>query len=146
MFSKSCEYGIRAVLFIAQHSDGENYVGLKEIAKAQAIPEHFLSKILQILVKQKILKSTKGLKGGFALNRSPDSINLLGIINAIDGMDLFDTCVLGMKVCSSDTPCPVHHQYKPVKEEFLRILSNKTLQDIAEDLKSGKTFIVLKQN
>lgn len=146
MFSKSCEYGIRAVLFIAQHSDGENNVGLKDIAKAQAIPEHFLSKVLQILVKQKILKSTKGLKGGFALNRNPDRINLLEIINAIDGMDLFDTCVLGMKVCSSETPCPVHNRYKPVKEEFLRILSDKTLQSIAEDLKSGKTFIVLKEN
>lgn len=146
MFSKSCEYGIRAVLFIAQDSNGENYVGLKEIAKAQAIPEHFLSKVLQILVKQKILKSTKGLKGGFALNRKPDSINLLEIINAIDGMDLFDTCVLGMKVCSSETPCPVHHQYKPLKEEFLSILSSKTLKNIVEDLKSGKTFIVLKQD
>jgi Rrf2 family iron-sulfur cluster assembly transcriptional regulator len=146
MFSKSCEYGIRAVLFIAQHSNGENNVGLKDIAKAQAIPEHFLSKVLQILVRHKILKSTRGLKGGFALNHNPDSINLLEIINAIDGMDLFDTCVLGMKECSSETPCPVHHQYKPVKEEFLRILSNKTLQNIAEDLKSGKTYIVLKQD
>jgi Rrf2 family transcriptional regulator, iron-sulfur cluster assembly transcription factor len=146
MFSKTCEYGIRAVLFIAQHSNGENYIGLKEIAKVQELPEHFLSKVLQILVRHKILKSTRGLKGGFALNNSPDSINLLSIISAIDGMDLFDTCVLGMKECSSEKPCPVHNQYKPVKEEFLRILSEKTLQNLVEDLNSGKTYIVLKQN
>jgi Rrf2 family transcriptional regulator, iron-sulfur cluster assembly transcription factor len=145
MFSKSCEYGIRAALFIAQHTDDNKYTGLKEIAKAQEIPEHFLSKVLQILVRRKILKSSRGLNGGFALNHDADSINLLGIINAIDGMDLFDTCVLGLKKCSSEMPCPVHHQYKPVKEEFLRILSNKTLQNLVEDLKTGKTFLVLKQ-
>lgn len=145
MFSKSCEYGIRAVLFIAQNSNG-NYIGLKDIAKSQNIPEHFLSKVLQILVKRKILKSYRGLKGGFALNHDSDSINLLGIINAIDGMDLFDTCVMGLKKCSSEMPCPVHHQYKPVKEEFLKILSNKTLKNLVEDLKSGKTFLVLAED
>jgi len=146
MFSKTCEYGIRAVLFIAQHSNEDKYVGLKEIARVQNLPEHFLSKVLQILVRHKILKSSRGLKGGFALNQNPGSINLLGIINAIDGMDLFDTCVLGMKECSSERPCPVHHQYKPIKEEFLRILSNKTLQNLVEDLNSGKAYLVLKQN
>jgi Rrf2 family iron-sulfur cluster assembly transcriptional regulator len=145
MFSKSCEYGIRAALFIAQHSDGNKFVGLKEIANAQEIPEHFLSKVLQILVRRKILKSSRGLNGGFALYHDPASINLLGIINAIDGMDLFDTCVLGLKRCSSEMPCPVHHQYKPVKDEFLRILSNKSLQNLVDDLKTGKTFLVHKQ-
>jgi Rrf2 family protein len=146
MFSKSCEYGIRAALYIAQHANGSKNIGLKEIAADQEIPEHFLSKVLQVLVKHKILKSTRGLRGGFSLNHDANKINILGIISAIDGMDLFNTCVLGLKDCSSDKPCPVHNKYKPIKEEFLRILTNKTLYDFVKELNGGSTFLTLKED
>lgn len=145
MFSKSCEYGIRAALYIAQNANGKKNIGLREIAADQEIPEHFLSKVLQVLVKYKILKSTRGLRGGFSLSRDADKINILGIISAIDGMDLFNTCVLGLKNCSSDKPCPVHNQYKPIKEEFLRILTDKTLYDLVKELNDGSTFLTLKK-
>ena len=144
MFTKSCEYGMRAAFYIAQHASDNKNVGLKEIARSQEIPSHFLSKVLQILVKNKILKSTKGFNGGFSLNRDAGQINLLEIINAIDGMDIFNTCVIGLKDCSTDRPCPIHDQYKTIKENFLRILTNKTLQSLVEDLAKGRAFIAPK--
>jgi Rrf2 family iron-sulfur cluster assembly transcriptional regulator len=141
MFSKSCEYGIQATLYIAQHSKEHNNIGLKEIAKAQRIPVYFLSKVMQILVKNKILRSIKGPNGGFHLNKNASEINLLDIINAIDGMDIFNTCVLGLSDCSENKPCPIHNQYKFIKEGFLRILTNKSLASFANELGNGKAFV-----
>ena len=74
MFSKSCEYGLQAILYIALHARPDRKVGLKEIADNQDIPAHFLSKILQILVKYKLLVSVKGPNGGFGLYRKPEDI------------------------------------------------------------------------
>lgn len=134
MFTKSCDYGILATFYIAQNSSEKKYVGLKEIAKGTAVPIHFLSKVLQILVKNKILTSTKGLNGGFKLKRTTNEINLLDIIKAIDGMDIFDTCLLGLKDCNDEDPCLIHEHYKNIKEDFKSLLSKETLQALIEHL------------
>jgi Rrf2 family iron-sulfur cluster assembly transcriptional regulator len=140
MFSKSCEYGIHAALYIAQHRSENKNIGLKEVAIDQKIPIHFLSKVLQILVKNKILKSTRGINGGFSLSRKANEINLIDIIKAIDGMDIFDKCVIGLKDCSKDNPCAVHEQYIGIKESFMNILTSINLQSLVEDKAIRKSF------
>lgn len=134
MFSKSCEYGILASFYIAQNSNDKKYVGLKEIADATTVPIHFLSKVLQILVRNKIIISTKGLNGGFKLNKKSTEISLLEIIKAIDGMDIFDRCILGQKDCSDEDPCLIHNHYKLIKEEFISMLTGENLQTLIEHL------------
>lgn len=138
MFSKSCDYGILATFYIAQNSNDTKYVGLKEIAEATSIPSHFLSKVLSILVKSKLLISIKGLNGGFKLRKRSADINMLDIIKAIDGTDIFDNCLLGLKECSDENPCLIHEQYKFIKEEFMNLLTKETLQALAEHLKNRK--------
>lgn len=120
-------------------------VGLKEIAEALELPPHFLSKILQLLVRHKLLNSSRGSKGGFMLEKAASTISLLDVVAAVDGMDMFDNCVLGMKECSDARPCPIHNQYKPVKEDFLRVLSQKSLEQLAKDINSGKVFLIHKK-
>ena len=132
MFSKSCVYGIKAVLYIAQHTAENKNIGLKVIAESEEIPSHFLSKILQILVKNKILFSTRGLHGGFVLRKKANELNLMEVIEAIDGMDIFETCVIGIKECTSESPCPIHEQYKSFQDEFLRVFADKTVQDLVD--------------
>ena len=78
MFSRSCQYALQAVLYITLHQKKKSNVGLKEISSSQGIPLHFLSKILQSLVKADILTSIKGPNGGFRLNISPDELKLIG--------------------------------------------------------------------
>ncbi|RPI19281.1 MAG: Rrf2 family transcriptional regulator [Ignavibacteriae bacterium] len=136
MFTKSCDYGILATFYIANNSNEKKYVGLKEIADATSIPPHFLSKVLSILVKNKILSSTKGLNGGFKLKRNATKINMLDIIKAIDGTDIFDNCLLGLKECSDENPCLIHDHYKIIKEDFINLLSKETLQVLIEHLKN----------
>lgn len=141
MFSKSCEYALQSILFIAIHSKGGTSIGLKEISESQNIPLHFLSKILQQLVKHGILKSTKGPNGGFSLNVSPKKIRLIRIVEVIDGLNMFDNCGIGLKRCSDHTPCPIHFEYKIVKEKIKQLLSHKTLLELSEDVERGESIV-----
>ena len=141
MFSRSCQYALQATLYITMHSKNGKPVGLKDIAEAQQIPLHFLSKILQTLVKHKILLSSKGPNGGFSLDKSPTLLKLIEIVKVIDGLDIFDQCGIGLKKCSDKKPCPVHFEYKTVKEKTRELLNSKTLAELCEDVEQGRSFV-----
>lgn len=143
MFSTSCHYALQAMIFIATHASDEENIGLKTIAKEQDIPKHFLSKILQLLVKHKLLVSMKGPTGGFNLNRSAEKITLIEIIEAIDGLDIFNQCGIGFKRCNDDHPCPIHEDYKKVRNQVEQLFRNKTLKELAEDVESGDSIVSL---
>ena len=141
MFSKSCEYAIKAMIFVAQKSKDENRVGVKEIAKGIDAPEHFIAKILQDLGKKKLIHSVKGPNGGFYM----DSLNLKSsisdIVKAIDGDSLYKDCVIGLKACSEKNPCPVHFEYKEIKKNLISMLEENTIADFNEKLDTGKFFL-----
>jgi Rrf2 family transcriptional regulator, iron-sulfur cluster assembly transcription factor len=141
MFSKSCQYALQAVLYIGLKTREKNAVGLKEIAESQSIPHHFLSKILQELVKRKILISTKGPNGGFSFFIPPEKLYLMKIVEIIDGTDIFDRCGLGLKKCSDQTPCPVHAKFKLVKADIKALLTTKSVAELSEDVKNGLAII-----
>lgn len=128
IFSKGCEYGMQAALFIAtQH---ERRVGIKEIAQELQIPVHFLAKILQTLSEKGILQSFKGSSGGFRLNGEPSAIRLFDIVQAIDGDQLFCRCVLGFPDCGDEHPCPVHQVWGELRSTIRDMLSKESLEDL----------------
>ncbi|MDD3004116.1 Rrf2 family transcriptional regulator [Flavobacterium sp.] len=142
MFSKSCEYAIRATIFIATHSDREGKVGLKEIAQQIDSPIAFTAKILQVLVKNDIIKSSKGVGGGFMILREDlKNIKLLDIVVAIDGNSVFLRCGLGLSNCSEDHPCPVHEKFKFIKKDLAYMLEHTTLEELSFGIKKGWTFL-----
>ena len=141
MFSKSCEYGLQAMIHIALHATENKNVGVKEIAKEQEIPSQYLSKIMQQLVKHKLVDSVKGPNGGFFLKKNPDKLSLLEIVIAIDGHDMFDRCSIGLKKCSDKDPCPIHNEYKLVKHRIKEILKQKTLTLLCDDIRNGKSIV-----
>ena len=121
MLSASCRYGLQAMLHIACHSSYNKNVDLKSIVSAQKIPGHYLSKILQLLVRQKLLISMKGPTGGYQLAREADSITLLDIIEAIDGLDTFNKCGIFNGFCSEKHQCTIHEQYRKSMEDIRRL-------------------------
>lgn len=141
MFSASCHYGLQAMFYIALHSTCEKNVELTEIATEQDIPKHFLSKILQLLVREKLLYSMKGPTGGFRLTRPPDEITLIEIVDAIDGLDIFHQCGIGFKSCDDQNPCPIHHDYKAIRERVNHLFSTKTLEALKEEVQNGGSII-----
>jgi len=144
MFSKACQYGIQAVLYIAIYQNEKGRVGLREISKTQDIPHHFLSKILQKLVKFEILNSVKGPRGGFELLRPAEHLTLYQIVEIIDSSKMFDRCGIGLKTCSDLSPCPIHNDYKLVKDKIRKLLSEKTVAELCEDVKNKKSIVSLK--
>ncbi len=142
MLSKTCEYGIRATVFIALQSILGNRTSLKYIAVEIDSPEAFTAKILQKLVKDKIIESVKGLNGGFEISREKiKSTKLSEIIYALDGYDIRSRCMLGLPHCSPDNPCSVHHKYKPVRDELLKLMTETTIEEMALGVKDKMAIL-----
>lgn len=142
IFSKACEYGIRATIYVAKQSMNDLRPNLKDISKEIDSPEAFTAKILQLLVKGNIITSVKGVNGGFEIkNKKMGKVKLKDIVKAIDTEFDYKTCVLGLKLCSEVKPCPVHHKYKHIKADFKAMLQNTNLLDLSDGVKDGKTCL-----
>lgn len=141
MFSKTCEYAIKAMIFISQRTKDGERVGVKEVAKSIDAPEHFIAKILQELGRKRLLQSAKGPNGGFYLEQINLKSSLADIVKAIDGDKIYTECVLGLKACSQKNPCPVHFQYKEIKADIIKLLEENTIANFNEKLDSGKFFL-----
>ena len=129
-FSKACELGIQAVLFLSTKE--KRIYNAEEVSKELKVPKEFVSKVMQILTPSGIVCSKKGKNGGFYLGKDPDSIKLIDIVEAIDGLEVFKSCVLGFPGCSIETPCPVHHQWGNLRDEAFKMLSEETLENLKE--------------
>lgn len=147
MLSNTCKYGIRAVIYLALNEGEDKKIGLKEISKELDIPAPFLGKILQLLAKNKLLTSVKGPNGGFGLRRSANEITLLNIIEIIDGLDLFNTCLIGLRTCSptkhNDVECPIHRKYEPISKQIYDMFNSETIEELAKEIKASNGKISL---
>lgn len=133
IYSSACEYAIRAATYLASRY-GDDLVKLKDITEAEEIPAPFLSSILQRLVIRGLLRSARGPTGGYALARPPDQIVLHDIKAAVDGVSDLTECAVGLGACADDMPCPLHENFKPIREQIKLYLKETTLKQMAEAL------------
>ncbi|HMO04784.1 MAG TPA: Rrf2 family transcriptional regulator [Kiritimatiellia bacterium] len=136
LISKSCEYGLRATLYIAARR-GDDYVSIRDISRDLDISFHFLTKILQKLTQHGILKSYRGPSGGVALARPVKSVSLLDVVQAIEDRELFTSCVLGLNECGEKTPCPLHAQWAQERARIQRMFRGTTLDKLAKPIAEG---------
>lgn len=135
MFSRACEYAIRALLYLAERPPGV-YAPVREVAKQRAIPFHFLGKIVQQLTKRGLLMSSKGPNGGIMLASPADEITLLQVVEAIDGLDVTTQCIIGLPTCLDSNPCPLHIDWRKSRMQILEMLARKTLKQLATESRS----------
>ena len=133
-FSRQCEYALQAVMYLALKPPGE-MTSIKELTKRMEIPYHFLAKILQNLTRKGLLSSQKGPTGGFALGMHAKDITLFHIVEAIDGVDFTNKCVLGFSECSGKNPCAVHTKWGTLREQIYEMLVNKNIAQMAKETK-----------
>lgn len=131
IFSKSCELGLQAVLFLSIKNEKVIF-NAEEVSKELKVPKEFVSKVMQMLTNSGIIGSKKGKSGGFYLVKKPADIRLIDIVEAIDGLDVFNSCVLGFPGCSSEKPCPVHDKWGKLRDEAYKMLSEETLEQLKE--------------
>lgn len=142
MFSKSCEYGIKAAVYIAQQSLQNKRVKLGDIAKSIDSPTAFTAKTLQLLSREKIIYAVMGKMGGYEIEKSSlNKITLLDIVTIIDGDFIYNKCGLGLKECDDLVPCPIHNEFTKIRGDLKKMLQETTLLSLATNLDNGLTHL-----
>ena len=143
LYSKGCEYALRALTYAASHSEDGRFQA-KDVCEKTDIPESFTRKVLQSLVQGGFLQAVRGPGGGYELTRPASEITLLDVIEAVEGEDTFDHCVLGFPSCGSKRPCPLHETWSQAKRQLMAQLERRTLQELADSTQSKKhrSFLV----
>lgn len=143
MFSKACEHGIKAIIYIATQSMDGKRVKIADIIENTGSPEAFTAKVLGALTKVKIVQSLTGPAGGFFIDKdSMKHTTLIEIVEAIDGDSIFNGCGLGQNECDHEKPCPMHEKFVHVRKEIKNMLKSTSIQDLAVGLKTGKTVLI----
>ena len=139
IYSKPCEYAIRALAFLAM-SPREGAAQGTVIAQGEGLPAPLLGKVLQQLARKGLLKSRRGPGGGFRLARKPELITLRDVVAAIDGLDQFVECAVGLEHCSDESPCPLHDTWKALRAQMMSYLETTTLADMAAAVAKKKAL------
>lgn len=141
MLSNSSKYALKAVLYLALHTDENNKMMVRHISERINVPRAYIAKLLQELSKRKIISSTRGPKGGFYLTSSNKNQAIMQIIEVIDGKKRMESCVLGLEDCNELKPCPIHSLISPSRSKMIELLESKTINGLAMDLELKKTFL-----
>ena len=134
LFSRACEYGLRAILHLAARPDNRPVL-VRQVAKELDISSSFLAKIIQTLGHRGFIRSHKGPGGGVALARRPELITLLQVIEALDGTGFREACLLGIPDCSDEAPCPLHEQWGGIRQDIVGMLGDRSVAAFAGQLK-----------
>lgn len=142
MLSLTCKTAIKAVIYLASKFESGEKTGIKEIAEFINASEHTVSKMLQMLVKENVINSLKGPTGGFYITAKQKNQPIINVIDAIDGKDVFNECGLGLSKCSATHPCPIHNDYKIIRDEFKTMCRQKKISDLCETVNDGLAYLM----
>jgi Rrf2 family protein len=130
IFSKATGYGIRALTYLANQAAGRP-CGLREIAQAEQIPPVYLRKILGELRRHRLVRSTKGIHGGYEIARSPQAITLWEVFQLLEPEPDLDLCILGHGSCAPASACPLHEDWQQMRQELVSLLQTRTISQVA---------------
>lgn len=142
MFSKACEYALKATIYIAQQSLQQKRVNVKDVANSVDAPIAFTAKILQQLCRENILESNRGKQGGFIFEiKKQKQIRIYDVVRIMDGDAIFTNCGLGLQKCSELNPCPVHDDFKKVRENLIFMTQKYSFYDLAIKTENGLAWL-----
>jgi Rrf2 family protein len=132
MFSKETEYALRGLIYIKLQNNRNRRPGTAEVAEEIGAPQFFTAKILQRMVKTGFLESLKGKGGGFYFDPQKPDLPLKKLIISTEGDRLFSGCGIGLRNCDENNPCPLHEKYAPIRNAINEMVSEETVQNLAE--------------
>ncbi len=141
MLSKRTRYAIRALIYIYFQNSNNRRPLIREISSEIDAPPAFTAKILQTLARQKLVSSAKGRGGGFFFPVNVSEITIYDVINVIEGDGIFRDCGFGLKNCNDENPCPVHHKYKTVRDDFYKLVKEETIASLAQKVERGEAVL-----
>jgi Rrf2 family protein len=129
-FTRAEEYGIMGIIYLAKQ-DGNRAVPLSEIAEEQGIPEKFLAKIFQNLTKTGLVRSHRGVKGGFTIGKRPESITMKEVVETIQGPYRLIRCLYDKECCEKYINCPIRTVLEEAEGELLKVFGKYRISDLA---------------
>ncbi len=131
--TQATDYGMAAILYLSQRNGDRNY-SIDEISRATEIPEEFLRKILQVMVKSGIIRSFKGRGGGVSLARSPEDITVAEIVEPLGGQMGLVRCLREGEYCPRSNECRASVFWRRIQKNLFEVLGRTTIKDV---LKGG---------
>lgn len=132
LYSKYCEYAIKALSYLAMYKNDNRYIMVREISEKTNIPQHFLSKIFQDLTTTHWVSSKKGKHGGFVIAVDCRKLTLMDVIKWSDGIHNFNQCILGDKKCGDDFECNVHRKCCKLRMDIADFFDNMTIHEYSD--------------
>lgn len=131
--TQEADYGLRVVLFLSKLDYGEK-IEAKSIAEHEHIPIRFLLKILRKLAQAGIIKSYRGVNGGYSLNKLPEEISIKDVIEIIDGPISINRCTIDENFCTANRAsyCQLHKAMEGVRDTLCDILSKTNFGDFID--------------
>jgi len=129
IYSLSAKYALLALIKLA--STESSPVLIKDLAESTGVPYHYLSKVMQTLVKRGIIRSTRGRRGGLSLSKPPDRLFIGEVVEAVDGSNALDSCLFGAAKCGRTDHCSFHPAWEPVRKDILNFLEKTSIGDLS---------------
>ena len=139
IYTSASEYAIRGVAELAARGAGGRLL-LDDVVAGTGLPRDFMAKVFQKLVHAGVLASARGRGGGFCLARPAHEITLMHVVEAMEGPQAYDRCVVGLEKCTDHMPCPQHDLYKPIRQRIKDYLSTTTAADLAASLRAKQAW------
>ncbi|MCK5856924.1 MAG: Rrf2 family transcriptional regulator [Bacteroidales bacterium] len=126
--SKTSEYALRILSFMI-NSDMQVF-SAKYLIDTLNVPDKYLRRLMTDLSKNGFIKSLKGRDGGYIFAKNANTIHISQVIDAVEGMDRYEGCIMGFGDCSDSNPCSLHENYAPIKEQLIHFLSTTTISEL----------------
>ncbi|KXK06951.1 MAG: Rrf2 family protein [Acidobacteria bacterium OLB17] len=131
ILSKTTGYGVMALAYLAG-KDASKVCGLQEIAETECIPPIYLRKVLGELRRHRLLRSVKGIHGGYSLARMPETITIWEVNQILAPDPYIDECILGFGICKAENACALHESWQRIRREYVELLESTTIAQIAQ--------------
>ncbi len=130
LVTRETDYAVRTVLYLAKNSGRR--VSVTEIAEGMSIPKSFLAKLLQRLVRNHVLSSSRGVNGGFELAKKASAISLLDVMVVMQGPAAINVCAVDSGRCKMSSTCTVHPVWVEIRKEVERKLAKTTIARLVQ--------------
>ena len=136
LYNRISQLALRATLYLAFQPPGK-LSPVYEIARGTGLSAPYLAKIMRRLICAGLVRAFRGPGGGLELGKEPEAITLWAVVQAMDGPAHEEPCVLGLRACSEQNPCPLHERWAPLRAEIQRLLEETTLESLARGFRGG---------
>ncbi|HKH99753.1 MAG TPA: Rrf2 family transcriptional regulator [Candidatus Sulfotelmatobacter sp.] len=134
--TRATDYAVRVMIHLAGLPPGST-VRQSELSKATDVSGHFLSKVLQQLVRSGLIRSQRGSGGGYVLALAPNSVSLLDVVEAMEGPVRLNQCLEEGPSCDKKSWCPAHQVWAEAQAAVGNVLGSASIASLAAQAKAN---------